>query len=167
MIIASLGTGRYLGGLPGRSQEVRGRVWATDDGIGVGPAFPSEMLVPLAEIAAVTVETVAVAKSKVPAAIAFGVVGALAARGSENKVAVTVKLVTGDTAYFRLDVLELPFVQSMISPWMREHGLEQASNPPGGGEELMGQLERLAALKASGALTEHEFAAAKAKLLSL
>lgn len=38
--------------------------------------------------------------------------------------------------------------------------------PPGGGDDLIAQLERLAQLQAAGALTAEEFAAAKAKLLS-
>ncbi|MFI8457466.1 SHOCT domain-containing protein [Kitasatospora sp. NPDC085464] len=40
-----------------------------------------------------------------------------------------------------------------------------AAAAPSGGEQLVGQLERLAALRASGALTEDEFSRAKQRLI--
>jgi type II secretory pathway pseudopilin PulG len=44
---------------------------------------------------------------------------------------------------------------------------EYAPPPPAPEEDVIGQLERLGALKAQGLLTEEEFAAQKAKLLGI
>lgn len=159
----SMGTGRYIGGLPDQYREVVGHVWATEKGIGIGDTGPTDLVIPLVDVRLVDLETVAVAKSKVPAALAFGVLGALTARGSENKVAVTVHLHSGVIAYFRIDVLELPFVRGLVGPWLAEHGLD---GKPRATSNLIDQLERLAALRSSGALTEDEFARAKEKLLA-
>jgi len=43
---------------------------------------------------------------------------------------------------------------------------QTAPGPAAGGTDLMGQLQQLAQLKDAGALTEEEYAAAKAKLLA-
>ncbi len=43
----------------------------------------------------------------------------------------------------------------------------QQAQTPGGGDDVVSRLERLAALKAQGILTDEEFAAQKAKILGM
>jgi hypothetical protein len=45
-------------------------------------------------------------------------------------------------------------------------GVAQPAAAPAGGSDMMAQLQQLTQMKDSGALTEEEFAAAKAKLLA-
>jgi hypothetical protein len=53
--------------------------------------------------------------------------------------------------------------QAELASMQQQTNAAQAAQ---GGGDLTGELDKLASLKASGALTDQEFAAAKAKLLS-
>jgi hypothetical protein len=63
-----------------------------------------------------------------------------------------------------------PVLQMQILQTIQQHRMEKAmaaapAAPAGGGDDMISQLERLSALRASGALTEAEFAAQKARIL--
>jgi len=65
-----------------------------------------------------------------------------------------------------------PALQMRIMQTIQQHQMEKAmaaapapAAPAGGGDDMISQLERLSALRASGALTEEEFEAQKARIL--
>ena len=62
-----------------------------------------------------------------------------------------------------------PMLQMRILQTIQQHRMEKAAAPapagPAGGDDLISQLERLSALRDSGALTEAEFEAQKSRIL--
>lgn len=167
MSIANAGSVRYLGGYANEFASTSGRLWFTDALVGIGDQAPERVLVDTDRVIAVEITTAEIAKSKVPAAVAFGVLGALAARGSEKKTMVIVYLRSGDAGYFQVESLEMPFVIGLISEWLQEHGIRAGSPGAAAASNGLGdQLERVAALHRAGDLTDDEFTAAKARLLN-
>lgn len=162
-VTVDLGLAVYLGGIPGQPADMKGRLWLDDERVGFGSIGASTVVIDTASIASVEVDTIDVVKSKVPATLAFGVLGALAARESARKTAVTMQLHDGAVAYFRLEIDDLPTARQKMTPWLQSLGL-LGSAPPG--RSLASDLDTLARLHGSGALSDAEFTAAKAKLLA-
>lgn len=66
----------------------------------------------------------------------------------------------------KIDMVAKQFCKGFVESVQSQMTAKRAPDTTGG-EELLSKLERLAALKSAGALTEEEFSAAKEKLLGL
>jgi hypothetical protein len=174
-VFISLGYASYVGGLPGYRKSIRSQLWFTNSAIGLGGTSPSEVSIDVADVMAVEVQTIDEAKSRVGYVIAFGVLG-LAAKNRKARTVIEVSVKPGDTAYFEVDHMHAIDVKRKLEPWRKQYlpiekqpsMTEALPEPPSTCEpDMLGQLERLAALHSAGALTDGEFAAAKAKLLGL
>jgi hypothetical protein len=164
--------GLYLGGLPGLPKAVKGNLRFGAEGIGIGTPYPDGPLVPIADVDSVEVSGGQVAKSKIGAVLAFGVLGGLAAKGADDNTTVTVHIRGGNAAYYRLERWSPEEVRANIAPWLHavrisfegESGMDSdASQQPflSKADELL----KLADLRDRGVLTDDEFAAEKARVL--
>lgn len=168
----TLTSAHYLGGHPDRSRNKTGNLILTEDAIGVGVLAPKHGAVPWSNVASVEVTSEQQAKSRGGAALAFGV-GALAAKSSTNKATVIVRTKDGHQVYFQLDNKDAAHVRSKIStrlvalgvPFFEDAPSAASASAPAAGGDVVGQLERLAALRDAGHLSDEEFAAQKARLL--
>ena len=112
-----------------------------------------------------------VAKSKLLPVLAFGLFG-LAAKGTKDRAFLMAYTGSGEFATFEVESRNPTEVRAGIAPILRLAGVPFADEPAiqhsqsGGsqGVSVADQIERLAALHRSGALTDEEFAALKAKL---
>lgn len=171
----SIARAAYLGGLPERTREARGNLVLDDVRIGIGTLNPKKAVVRWSECAGVTVSGGQVAKNKVGAEIAFGVLGGLGAKGAKNQAVVSVRRTDGTTAYFQVDKASpqkvrakiAPVLHSVGVPFLDELPVPQAAAPTAPSVPTLGeQLRELAALRDEGLLTDEEFAERKARLLA-
>jgi hypothetical protein len=116
-----------------------------------------------------------VAKSKAGAVILFGVLGGLAAKGSEHRASMLVHMKSGQTGYFTIDDYSAHELTGKLTPWLQSIsvrlGAPKEAPPPSEPVALnpisvADEISKLGKLKAEGLLTEQEFAAEKARLLS-
>ena len=70
-------------------------------------------------IAAVEVTSEQVAKSKLGAALVFGVLGAVSAKGSMERATVIVYLKSGETGYFTIGKQSVASLLGLLTPWLR------------------------------------------------
>ena len=177
----SLGFAEYLGGHPELGNARSGNLVMTPTWIGfVLPANqPEDRVLPMSAVASVNVSGGEVAKNKIAAVLLFGVFG-LAAKGAKDRTYLVVHTKSGPSAYYQLEGRDPMQVRATLAPFLDslgvplsdevvqpgQQGVDQApvSSIPAGG--LVDQVARLAALHDAGALTDEEFAAAKAKLLA-
>ena len=166
----SIARAAYLGGLPERTREARGNLVLDDVRIGIGTLNPKKAVVRWSECAGVTVSGGQVAKNKVGAEIAFGVLGGLGAKGAKNQAVVSVRRTDGTTAYFQVDKASpqkvrakiAPVLHSVGVPFLDELPVPQAAAPTAPSVPTLGeQLRELAALRDEGLLTDEEFAERK------
>jgi Short C-terminal domain len=116
-----------------------------------------------------------VAKNKVGAVVAFGVLGGLAAKGSKNEATVIVHTTDGETAYFTVDKKSPVEIRAKLGPIFKEFGVKLVDNagapsPVGNTStastsDLAQRLRELAALRDDGLLTEEEFNIQKSRIL--
>ncbi|MGP8059036.1 MAG: SHOCT domain-containing protein [Acidimicrobiales bacterium] len=130
--------------------------------------------IPVGAIASIDVTSEQVAKSKVGAAVLFGVIGAAGAKATHDRATITIYLNSGEAGFFTTEGLPPARVQAIIRPWMRAKDIPfgEPGGPPGAAQPaaaigVADELAKLAQLKASGVLTEEEFEQQKARLLGL
>jgi hypothetical protein len=161
------GAARYVGGHADFPNPRSGTLFVGPTSIGIRKAA----VVPFAEVASVEIAGETVAKSKVAATLAFGVVGGLASKGARNEVAFLVRTKWGATVTYVLpDSKDGPIViRAKVGQVLREAGIPLTDGVvPMATEavDIADQLRKFAALRDEGLLTDDEFAAQKAKLLA-
>lgn len=161
----------YTGGLPEYSQPLRGGLFLSNTAIGLGESGPEKAVVPLTDVASIEIADGTVAKSKVAATLAFGVLGATGSRGTKTELSVVVHLKTGSSAYFLLpDSPEGRLaVRAKIGPLLHAAGIpftDGAPAPAGQIPDIADQLRKLATLRDEGVLSPDEFDKAKARFLA-
>jgi len=119
-----------------------------------------------------TVESQQVAKRKIAATLAFGALGALAAKGSKDQSVVTVRRSDGAFAYFVIDKMSAFKLKAEIEPLLRIVGVPIVRDLPleskparGGGNDVISEIERLVTLRESGYIDDDEFRSLKERLL--
>lgn len=116
----------YLGGFASVRKKHVGNLHFGDELIGIGMFHPKQMSVKVSAITAIDVNGGQVAKSKVGAEVAFGVLGALGAQGSADRAVVEVHTNFG-IAYFQIERRSPQQVKAGLSPWMQRHGIPFAA----------------------------------------
>jgi hypothetical protein len=90
----------------------------------------------------------------------------VATKSSEERATIFVTLKSDEVGYLTCHGQSLPALLGTLTPWLNEHGI--ALGPAAKSREsssVADELAKLAEIYRSGALTDEEFAAAKAKLL--
>lgn len=122
-----------------------------------------------AEIIRIGLSSEQVAKSKTDAVLIFGVLGGLAAKSSHDRTTLSVDIGDDETAYYEVNGSSITEVKSRVAPIMKTVGIPIVGgleHQPERSTDIAGQLRELATLRQQGMLSEEEFEAAKAKLLS-
>jgi len=168
-----LGAAKYLGGCPELGPPRSGLLSLTSTHVLLG----TERLLALADVAGVEIGGGLAAKSRLLPTLAFGAIGALAAKGVKDRAEIVLHLKSGDAAFFFVDSSAVE-VRASLAPLLKQIGIPfrdewgqgaMASKAPavaGGSPTIADELTKLARLFESGFLTADELAAAKAKLLS-
>ena len=158
----------YLGGLLHGDQEISGVLVLDTQGIRMNQ---TEIL-QWRDCDGLTVDSHQVAKRKVAATLAFGILGGVAAKSSKDQSELTVRRNDGALAYFVIDRKNSHEVKAKIAPLLRSIGLPilgdfpaEASPSNNSGNDVASEIERLVALKRSGHIDEAEFKILKGKLL--
>lgn len=81
------------------------------------------------EIVAIEVTSEQVAKSKLAAAVFFGVLGGVTAKATKDRATMIIQLENGDTGYFSVDQLPASVLLGQLTPWMRERGIKLDVEP--------------------------------------
>jgi len=121
-------------------------------------------------ISTIEVTSEQVAKSKLGAALVFGVLGGVTAKGSMDRATIIIHLKSGAAGYLAVDKKSSASVLGLITPWAREKeiglGAPQAQPIQSAGPKLIAdELAKLAELRESGVLTEQEFLSLKRTLI--
>ncbi len=169
----SLQRARYLGGIPEYPAEVSGELVIKQ----VGMSISTQEIVQFCECKGVVVEGGQVAKRRIGAALAFGVLGALAAKGSKNQSVITAQRNDGAHAFFELDKLSEQQVKARISPVLLLAGVplvddfdvftrvsHLAAVPST--SELADRIRELAQLRSEGLITSEQFELKRDEILS-
>ena len=172
----------YLGGLTylPESKWIRiGRLTLDDDALMLDRVQDKQMrnLPPLElcrtrAIASLEITSEQVAKSKIGAALVFGVLGGVTAKGTADRATVIIYLKSGEKGYLAVDRHSAASLLGVLAPWMRGQGIperspEVAQSVGGPTPALIAdELMKLSQLKAAGDLSGEEFAALKGKLIA-
>jgi hypothetical protein len=117
-------------------------------------------------IAAMEVTSEQAAQSKIGAALLFGVLGAVTAKGSADRATLLVHLKNGDVGYFTVKKQSTASLLGVLTPWLREHGITLgtlvAAAPADTPKLIADELLKLAQLHHSGVLADDEFVTWKA-----
>ena len=121
-------------------------------------------------IAAIEITSEQVAKSKLGAALVFGVLGGVTAKGSQDRATVIVYLKSGEKGYFTISGQSVASLLGTLEPWMRERGItlgspEEGPVPAAAPKLIADELAKLAQLRDTGVLSEEEFSDLKSKLI--
>ena len=122
-------------------------------------------------IATIEVTSEQAAKSKLGAAVVFGVLGAVTAKGSMDRASMLVTLRNGETGYFTIQKQSTASLLGALTPWLREHGISlgspdvEAAQPALAPKLIADELVKLVQLRDAGVLTEQEFVELKTKLI--
>lgn len=170
---------QYLGGFAfAPDAGPVGELRFTDDVVGVfvqysgWKKFGWSPCVPVPRIRSIDITSEQVARSKVGATLLFGVLGAAGAKATDDRVTIQIYLKIGDIGFFVLEGLSAARVQALVRPWMQNKGIpfgdasKLAAAPTPAALSVADELQKLAALRIAGVLTDEEFASEKAKLLS-
>ena len=177
----------YLGGLPGTKQDA-GNLHVSDAGIGVGGAVAKKGIVVWADMASISFDSASAAKSRVGATLAFGLLGALASKGTQDTATITVNLKDGNAAFYRVDGKSGPMVRAGFQPFLianavpclDDHVATPYQNPSQGVPPsqsltaastptplgLADELGKLAGLRDQGVLSDEEFQTMKQQLIN-
>lgn len=171
MQVINLGRSAYLGGLDEYPKRLSWNLWFTDDAVGLGEQSPRHPEINVTAIRSLDVYSSVEAKSRLGATLAFGIVGALASKGSKERTIIAVNLRDGGAAYFENENLRAEEARAKLSSWMRAHNVlssEDARHAElvDGRSDIAGQLGHLGSLHAAGILTDEEFSTAKSRLIS-
>ena len=161
----------YLGGLTDSTKKKTGNFAIGDSHLGIsltGNKYNPEIL--LSEIEGVSFDSETVAKSRAGKAIVFGLL-ALAAKSSKSIGQMTVHLKNGQIAAFQFDKMSGLEVKAKIMGRLSPLGIPCLDDPqrPSTPVEsnLVDQLQSAERLLQSGALSQNEFEALKAKILGI
>lgn len=161
----------YLGGLPGDKGGYSGNMIVTDECIGMGSLNPKKSPVRWDEMVGISFDSATMKKSRKGKAVAFGVF-ALAAKSTQNGAEVTIQRTDGTVALYTVTGKTGVQVRAKIQPFMVEHGvpclddMPLASETSGAPLSAADEIAKLVALRESGAITDEEFTAYKADLMS-
>jgi hypothetical protein len=171
----SFGLARYLGGLPDTSPVTakNGLLVLSDWGIGLSH---SEGRVPWERCNGLTVDGGQVAKRKLAAALTFGILGAVTAKGSKDQAVVSVWRDDGASEYFLIDKMSPHQVRAKLAPELHRLGVPFLDQPQGAGPPIeqdprssslsvAEQIREFAQLRDDGLITSEEYEAKKAQLL--
>ena len=183
----SFGYAHYLGGHPRLGRKRSGNLFFTALEVGIGTMKPKVAVLQLGEVTSVEVMSGQVATNKVGAEIMFGVLGGLGAKGAMNQATVTLYTKDDQIAYYQVDKKSAAQIRAAITPILRAAGIPfrdeavaqtqqdvlreaiaQVAHGPQGGSapSLADELAKLVQLRESGALSDDEFAALKAKMIA-
>lgn len=171
----------YLGGWKALSYSIEGQLSFSDVGISFAGRDGRALIVATAAVGSLQVTSEQVAKSKVGAVLAFGVLGGLAAKGARNEATVVVRTQgqEAETGYYTIQDVSAAEVKAKVEPWLRARGIPwyedrqrdaldgfsaSATTPPP--LSVADELHKLAGLRQSGVLTDEEFATLKARLIN-
>ena len=168
----------YLGGLSWAPEPGWGSLTLNDEVIdltqhigSIGKTrYKSIVKIQVKAVECVEIVSEQVAKSKAGAVLLFGVLG-LGAKGSEHRASMLVHLKSGQTGYFTIDDYSTHELAGKLTPWLQSIGVRlgpPVSEVPAataGPVSVADEIGKLGELKASGLLTDEEFAAEKARLL--
>ncbi len=173
------GFSEYAGGLANEPKKRGSIMCFTGEALGIrtSRAFtnngnePKKVVIKWSDVASIEISSQQVAKSRLGATLLFGEIGALAASSTKNQTAVIVHTKDGQSAYYVIDKQNPINVKASIAPILQAVGVpfaDQVQQPiqsaiPSAADEL----EKLAALKEQGVLTQEEFDAKKKQLLGL
>ena len=165
----------YLGGLPEdpRSHSLGSTLYANDELVGLGSLGPKKQIVRWAECTGVTVDGGQVAKSKVGAELAFGVLGGLGAKGATDRAFLSVYRNDGAAACYQIDKKSPQAVRAQLTALLVKVGVPFLDGPLAQTTATIAvpisvadELAKLAALRDQGVLTPEEFDQQKANMLS-
>jgi hypothetical protein len=161
----------YTGGLADHPLQARGTLLLSPTQIGLGEFQPERAVILLDDVASVEITGDMVAKSKLAATLAFGVLGGVGSKGTKTEVAVIVRLKSGGTAYYVIpDSNDGPSIlRAKAGPVLQQAGVPFADDGPAlasAGPDIADQLRKLADMRNEGLLSPEEFERAKAKLLA-
>jgi hypothetical protein len=162
---------KYLGGTSKFTEGWHGFLFFTTEAIGLGKTAtsgPQETVIPRTYIVSVEVTGRQVAKSRVDPVIVFGLIG-LAARGSQDRTTIVVRTTTDEAVHYSIDGMSPEAVRAGIAPVLKLANIPFHEERPAARPQPMDvadQIRKLATLRDEGLLTDEEFAAQKAKLLS-
>ena len=170
----AVGLACYLGGNPGLGEPRTDMLYLAPEWIGHGEVGESGVIEPgmasmsLSSVVSIEVTGCEVAKRKIAAVLAFGVLGGLAAKGSMERAYLVVHTADGHDAFFQMDGTSDMALRARIGHRIKAAGVPfsddlDAANPAS--KDISDQLAQLARLHRRGDLTDDEFAAAKAKIL--
>jgi hypothetical protein len=174
--VLAIGHAKYLGGSSNLGPTRSGDLRFTNTRVLLG----TEQLLQLSCVVSIEIGGGQISKSRLVPALAFGTVGALAAKGTQDRAELAIHLDSGEAAFFFVFKRSPAEVRATLMPLLRSVGIPFSDevvasagppSPPAAGAEpssagLVDELERLAHLHEIGFLTEAELAAAKAKLLA-
>jgi hypothetical protein len=161
----------YLGGLPGDKGGYSGNMIVTDECIGMGSLNPKKSPVRWDEMAGISFDSATMKKSRKGKAVAFGVF-ALAAKSTQNGAEVAIQRKDGNVALYTVTGKTGVQVRAKIQPFMVEHGVPCLDDTPLASRtapaplSTADEIAKLVALRESGAITDEEFTAYKANLMS-
>jgi Short C-terminal domain len=166
----------YLGGLPDDPHmgNRKGHIIADEEKMWLALVGEKKLVIQWADCTGVTVDGGEVAKRKVGAVLAFGVLGGLAGKGGVDRAFLSIHRKDGAVAYFQIDKQSPQGVRAKLTPLLLQVGVPFLDDPaashmtapaPATQISVADELAKLAALRDSGVLSDEEFAAQKAKLL--
>lgn len=161
----------YLGGLPGDRGGYKGNMVVTDECIGMGIQSPKKSPIRWDEMAGISFDSTTMKKSRKGKAVAFGVF-ALAAKSTQSGAEIAIQRKDGNVALYTVTGKTGAQVRAKIQPLMVEHGVPCLDDAPLVSEaapaplSTADEIAKLVALRDSGAITDEEFTAYKANLMS-
>lgn len=156
---------KYLGGLPELDREIWGTLIFDMQCVSV----ESQEILQWGNCNGLVVDSEQVAKSKIGPALAFGILGAVTAKGMTSETYLTARRKDGALAYFTIDKLNSHEVKAMISSLLNDLGipiLNDLTEAAIRETDFISGMERLAALRDSGHLDDEEFKMLKARHLA-
>ena len=115
-----IGTASYLGGIAYLGPAQRGSLWLTEQYVGIS----GKPGIPVASLASIEVSGDQVAKTKVAGPVFFGLVGAMAAKGTRDRTYVMPTTRDGETAFYELLGQSPMSVKATIGPLAHELGVD-------------------------------------------
>ena len=163
---------QYLGGFPEDNQRWKAHCSVNEDGF-----LSKRGTIPWSQTKGVTVDGGEVAKSKVGATLAFGVMGGLAAKGAMDRAYLAIYRNDGAIAHFQIDKMNPQSLRAQMAPILLKVGVpflddqystgpSPAPQEPAAPTSVADELTKLMQLHEAGGLTDDEFAAMKAKLIN-
>lgn len=159
---------KYLGGLPG-TKPSSGNLYVTKNSIGIGTLSAKKGIVKWEDATSISFDSGSAHKSRAGKALLVGVF-ALAAKNTQNQATVTLTLKDGNVALYQINGVNGAVLRGKIQSLFSQAGVicsdDAQPQQQVGASSVADEIAKLAALHDSGAITDEEFSAHKAKLLS-